>query len=162
MRKKPHLPDTPFDVSSPALTVADTRTLPACVEPRCRVVRRVALVTAVCTCLLGVLRLSAEGIELIPEKPTEFLNLLFILFLFAAPSSIVGLAASFCHSRSGSLLLCISLPMLFLSPLCMIHGVTLEECIVASGLSLALTVALLLLYPLFLLGESLFRKSVCR
>lgn len=81
------------------------------------------------------------------------MNLLFILFLFAAPSSFVGLAASFCHSRSGSLLLCISLPMLFLSPLCMIHGVTLEECVAASLVSLALTAVLLVLYPLFLLGE---------
>lgn len=100
--------------------------------------------------------LSVAGMGLIPGNSTECLNLLFILFLFAAPSSLVGLAASFCHSRSGSLLLCLSLPMLFLSPLCMIHGVTLEECIVASGVSLALTVALLILYPLFLLGEYLF------
>lgn len=52
--------------------------------------------------------------------------------------------------------------MLILSPLCMIHGVTLEECIVASGLSLALTVALLILYPLFLLGEYFFRKADSR
>ncbi len=156
MSKKPHLPDTPFDVSSPTLAVGDSRALPACVEPRCREVRRVALATAVCTCLLGVLRLSVAGMDLIPGNPTEVLNLLFALFLFAAPSSIVGLAASFCHSRSGSLLLCISLPLLFLSPLSMIHGVTLEECIVASGLSLALMVSLLLLYPLFLLGEYVF------
>lgn len=156
---KPHLPDTPFDVSSPALAVGATRTLPACVEPRCRAVRWVALVTAVCTCLLGVLRLSAEVIDLRPGNPTEALNLLFILFLFAAPSSLVGLAASFCHSRSGSLLLCLCLPMLFLSPLCMIH---VEECIVASVLSLALTVALLILYPLFLLGEYFFRKADSR
>lgn len=86
MSKKSHLPDTPFDVSSSALTVGDTRTLPACVEPRCRVVRRVSLASAVCTCLLGVLRLSVAGMDLIPGNPTEVLNLLFALFLFAAPS----------------------------------------------------------------------------
>lgn len=102
------------------------------------------------------------GMDLIPGNPTEVLNWLFVLFLFAAPSSLVGLAASFCHSRSGSLLLCISLPVLFLSPLCMIHGVTLEECIVASGVSLALTVVLLILYPLFLLGGHFFRKADSR
>lgn len=166
MSKKPHLPDTPFDVSSPTLAVGELRTLSACVEPRCRVVRRVALVSAVCTCV-GILS-SLADVGPVPEHHTRIVDLLFILSLFTAPSLVVGLAASFCHSRSGSLLLCISLPMLFQTPLSFLYGVTLEQetawtvCLAATMVSLAFTAVLLILYPLFLRGEHVFLNRLRR
>lgn len=167
MNRKLHIPDSPFDGNSPTLAVGDTRTLPSCVETRCRVARWVALASMVFS-FLGFLSCIA-----IFEEPGDMVVWLFILVLLSSPCWVVCLASLLCHSRAGSLLLCISLPILFLPPLLLWYGglVCLEDAGIAGGLAagiagglafllaFALAAGMLLLYPLFRLGEQVLLRK---
>lgn len=166
-----HLNTPPLDLTKRSVTAPDLT--PACVAPRCRTARRVLWVLLTLTALpwlcIAIPTLCADCSGFVDT----FLAILYlggIMLLFAMFPQLILLVASYSiRTRSSSLWLVVHLPLCLLSTplaLALIWEQHDTPDMVAGAvqicLNIAITAEMVILYPLFRLGEHLMlRRRSC-
>lgn len=158
-----HLNTPPLDLTKRSVTAPDLT--PACVAPRCRTARRVLWVLLTLTALpwlcIAIPTLCADC----SGGGDTLLAILYILLFAMFPQLVLLVASYSIRTRSGSLWLVVHLPLCLLSTplaLALIWDRHDTPDMVAGAvqilLNIAITAEMVILYPLFRLGEHIMLR----
>lgn len=158
-----HLNTPPLDLTKRSVTAPSF--IPACVAPRCRTARRVLWVLPTLTALPWLCIVIPTLCDEYSGGGDTLLAILYILLFAMFPQLILLVASYSIRTRSGSLWLVVQLPLCLLSTLLSLALIWEQHDtpdIIAGAvqilLNIAITAEMVILYPLFRLGEHIMLR----